>query len=62
MAKKKENFNNMKKDELAKKLSGFREELRMIRFKAEGARSKNVKEYSTLRKKIARAMTAMNQE
>ncbi len=61
MAKdKKENFNGMKKDELTKKLADFREELRVIHFKAEGAKSKNVKEAATIKKNIARILTAMN--
>lgn len=60
MAKKKENFKEMKKDDLHKKLSSLREEIRIIRFKAEGSKSKNVKEYSTLKKQIARILTEIN--
>ena len=45
MAKsKKENFKGMKEDELKKNLAVLREEMRVIRFKAEGSKSKNVKE------------------
>lgn len=58
MAKtKKENFKDMKKDELAKQLAILRENARVIRFKAEGSKSKNVKELSTIRKNIARILT-----
>ena len=60
MAKNKENLKNMKEGELAKTLDNMREELRAIRFKAEGARSKNVKESANLRKRIARVLTEIN--
>ncbi|KKQ20322.1 MAG: hypothetical protein US45_C0030G0012 [Candidatus Nomurabacteria bacterium GW2011_GWA1_37_20] len=50
----------MKKDELAKKLALLRENARAIRFKAEGSKSKNVKELSTLKKDIARILTELN--
>jgi ribosomal protein L29 len=61
MAKtKKENLKGMKKDELEKKLAILRENARVIRFKAEGAKSKNVKELSVLRKDIARILTELN--
>ncbi|MEK7190591.1 MAG: 50S ribosomal protein L29 [Patescibacteria group bacterium] len=62
MAKKKENFKGMKKEELIKKLALLREEVRVIRFKAEGSKSKNVKELSTLKKQIARILTFINQK
>ncbi len=57
---KKENFKGMKKDELVKKLAGLREDARVIRFKAEGSKSKNVKEVATLKKQIARILTEIN--
>jgi ribosomal protein L29 len=60
MAKKKDNFKDMKGGELEKKLSALREELRAIHFKAEGSRSKNVKEQAVLKKSIARVLTEMN--
>lgn len=61
MAKsKKENFKGMKEAELKKELATLRESLRMIHFKAEGSRSKNVKENQVLRKQIARIMTELN--
>lgn len=50
----------MKTADLEKKLAALREEERGIRFKAEGARSKNVKELSNLRKDIARILTELN--
>lgn len=59
MAKKKENFAEISKSELEKKLAGLREDLRVLRFKAEGSRTGNVKEAGTLRKKIARVLTAI---
>ena len=60
MATKKENLKGKKKEDLVKELSARREEMRVIAFKAEGSRSKNVKELSTLKKKIARILTEMN--
>ena len=62
MPKKKENLKDIKKNELEKKLAILRENARVIRFKAEGAKSKNVKELSTLRKDIARILTEINQK
>lgn len=52
----------MKVEELSKKLADFREHLQGLRFKAEGARSKNVKEVKNLKKEIARVLTVMNQK
>ncbi len=60
MTKKKDNLKDMKKDELAKRLAVLRENARVIRFKAEGSKSKNVKEFSALKKDIARILTAIN--
>jgi ribosomal protein L29 len=60
MAKKINNFKEMKEVELKKELALFKENLRVIHFKAEGSRSKNVKEAATLRKQIARIMTELN--
>ena len=63
MAKKtKDNLKGMKKEELLKKLGVLREDVRVIKFKAEGSKSKNVKELATLRKDIARIMTFVNQK
>jgi len=56
----KENLKGMKKGELEKKLAILRENVRVIRFKAEGSKSKNVKEPANLRKDIARILTALN--
>lgn len=61
MAKKTENFKEVKDGELKKKLSALREEERVIHFKSEGARSKNVKELKNLKKNIARILTELNQ-
>ncbi len=58
MAKKeKNNFKNMKLDELKNKLVDLQEKIRVIRFKAEGSKSKNVKEQGALKKEIARILT-----
>ena len=55
-----EDLKGMKKDELQVKLAELRENVRIIRFKAEGSKSKNVKEISALKKQIARILTEMN--
>ena len=62
MAKKntKVNFKEMKEVELKKELISLKETLRVIHFKAEGSRSKNVKETAILKKQIARIMTELN--
>lgn len=60
MAKKKENLKGMNKGELKKSLSLLEENLRVIRFKTEGSKSKNVKEYAALKKQIARILTELN--
>ncbi len=62
MKNKKENFKNMKESELKKELATLQKNARVIRFKAEGSKSKNVKEVSTLRKQIARIMTELNRK
>ncbi|OGI60677.1 50S ribosomal protein L29 [Candidatus Nomurabacteria bacterium RIFCSPHIGHO2_01_FULL_37_25] len=62
MKNKKENLKDMKKDELNKKLAVLRENARVIRFKSEGSKSKNVKELSVLRKNIARILTEINRQ
>lgn len=56
----KEELKGMKTGEIEKKLALLREEMRMIKFKAEGSRSKNVKELSNLKKQIARILTVIN--
>ncbi|MEK7081208.1 MAG: 50S ribosomal protein L29 [Patescibacteria group bacterium] len=60
MPQKTENFKGMKKDELRKKLALLQEEARVVRFKAEGSKSKNVKELSGLKKQIAQMLTELN--
>ena len=62
MAKKstKENLKGMSVAELEKKLASLRENARLIKFKSEGSKSKNVKEGAMLRKDIARILTQMN--
>ena len=56
----KENLIKMRIDELKKKLAVLREDARVLHFKAEGSKSKNVKESATLRKQIARVLTEIN--
>ena len=60
MAKKKDNLKELGKAELDKKLDSLREDLRVLHFKYEGAKSKNVKAASALRKMIARVLTEIN--
>ena len=59
MKKGKEN-SKISENDLSKKLVTLREEVRVIRFKAEGSKSKNVKETATLKKEIARVLTRIN--
>ena len=62
MAKKdsKENLKGMKKDELKKKLADLQESIRVLKFKAEGSKSKNVKELAAIKKQVARVLTEIN--
>ena len=60
MAKNTENLKGMKKDELKIKLADLQENIRVLHFKAEGSRSKNVKESMALKKQIARVLTEIN--
>jgi len=63
MAKKeKENFKIMKMDELKKKLADLQESFRVLRFKTEGSKSKNVKEPARIKKEIARILTEINKK
>ena len=52
----------MKKEELKKELALLRENLRVLHFKAEGSKSKNVKEASTFKKQIAQILTELNRK
>ena len=56
------NFKEMKGEDLKKELVSLRESLRTIHFKAEGSRSKNVKESANLKKQIARVLTELNKK
>lgn len=58
----KEDLKGMKKDELKKNLFELEEKMRVLRFKAEGAKSKNVKEHLTLKRQIARVLTEINRK
>lgn len=46
--------------ELHKEIMDKREALRVIRFGAEGSRSRNVRETRTIRREIARLLTQVN--
>jgi len=50
----------MKEEELKKELVLSKENLRVLHFKTEGSKPKNVKEASTLKKHIARILTELN--
>jgi ribosomal protein L29 len=56
----KKSFKEMDSTELKKELAVLRENLRVIHFKAEGAKSKNIKEAGTFKKQIARILTELN--
>jgi len=60
MANIKNNLKGLKQDELKKNLMILRENLRVLHFKSEGSKSKNVKEQASLRKQIARVLTEIN--
>jgi ribosomal protein L29 len=52
----------MKESELLKQHALLLENMRVIRFKAEGSKSKNVKELYNLRKDVARILTEINKK
>jgi ribosomal protein L29 len=60
MEKKTENLKGMKQNELRSALIALEETIRVIRFKAEGSKSKNVKEVSALKRQAARILTEIN--
>ncbi len=60
MAKKQDKLKESTPDELKKKLGVLEEDLRTLRFKAQGAKSKNVKEGKALRREIAQVLTELN--
>jgi len=49
------------KEELQKTLRDLREKLQAFRFAMAGSKTKNVKEGKSIRKDIARTLTALNQ-
>ena len=57
---KKTSYNSRPKEELQKIAHDKREELRALRFGSAGSKNKNVKAARTLRREIARALTALN--
>lgn len=56
----KKNLKESTPADLEKKLDGLREDLRVLRFKAEGAKTKNVKEAKALKRQIAQVLTEIN--
>lgn len=62
MAKKTDNLKGLKIEELKKNLVTLRESLRVLHFKSEGSKSKNVKEQAGLKKQIARILTEINKK
>jgi len=58
----KEDLKGMKENELERRLVLLREDLRVLHFKAEGSKSKNVKESVALRKRVARVLTEINRK
>ena len=57
---KKLTFTNHTPEEIAKFVEDKREELRTLQFAVAGSKNRNVKQARTLRKEIARALTAQN--
>lgn len=57
---KKQNYKDADKAQLEKLITDKREELRALRFNVAGSKNKNVKAARSLRKEIARALTARN--
>jgi len=53
-------ISKMSTAELQKDIADKREALRVIRFGAEGSRSRNVRESRTIRRDIARLLTEVN--
>ncbi len=62
MKKQKDNLKSMNEVELKTELGVLQEKIRVIKFKAEGAKSKNVKEEANLRKQVARILTKINKK
>lgn len=60
MAKKNDNLKKMSAEDLKTERIRLEDEVKKIRFTAEGSRNKNVKQLSVLRKDIARVLTEMN--
>jgi ribosomal protein L29 len=55
-------FKTASKEELEKFVSDKRAELKGLRFSVAGSKNRNVKLASTLRREIARALTAFNKQ
>ncbi len=59
---KKTSYTGKKREELVKALMDKREALRAFRFGEAGSKTRNVKEGASVRREIARIMTALNAE
>jgi len=57
-----ENLKGKKIDELKKEFTDLEESIRVLKFKAEGSKSKNVKEARALKKQVARILTELNSD
>ncbi len=57
---KKIDYKTKDKTEISKEIASAQEKLRLFRFGASGAKSKNVKEGMIIRRNIARMMTELN--
>jgi len=57
-----QDIKKMNINELKKKVAELREQIRSIHFKAEGSKSKNVKEEKAVRKEIAQMLTEINKD
>lgn len=57
----KQNIKKMKDAELEKELISLHESMHTLRFKAQGSKSKDVKESAKLKKNIARVLTEIKE-
>lgn len=59
--KQRDELKGLNSEELVKKLEALHVKLRDLKFKTQGAKSKNVKEQGALKKDIARVLTALTE-
>jgi len=60
MTKKSKNLDNMTEQDLQKTVIDLQDEIRGMKFKIEGAKSKDVKKIRETKREIARALTKLN--